>query len=391
MSKQKICVITATRAEYGLLKPLMVKIQNSSKFELKVLVTGAHLSPEFALTYKQIESDGFFIDEKVEMLLSADTGSSIVKSMGLGMIGYADAFSRLKPDAILVLGDRYEMLAVASSATAMKIPIIHISGGDITEGAYDDAFRHAITKLSHLHFTSTEEYRNRVIQMGEQPEFVFNVGAIGLDNVFTVSFLSREKLEEELGLKFKTYNYQVTFHPETLNNIAVEVQFKLLLDVIEKEEDSFFIFTKANADTDGRVINKMVDEFVIKHPTKSKAFTSLGTLRFLSVLKECDAIVGNSSSGIVEAPSLKTGTINIGNRQKGRVQATSIINSTLEETELKEAFLKIKDKLFKSNLSTVINPYGKGHTSEKIIDILENINFKDILIKRFYNLKKSSN
>ncbi|MCT4223067.1 UDP-N-acetylglucosamine 2-epimerase [Elizabethkingia anophelis] len=386
MQVQNICVITGTRAEYGLLKPLMTKIKENPNFELKLLVTGAHLSPEFALTYKLIEEEGFIIDEKIEMLLSADTSSSIVKSMGVAMIGLADAFSRMNPDVILILGDRYEMLSVASAAAAMKIPIIHLSGGDITEGAYDDAFRHAITKLSHLHFTSTDEYRNRVIQMGEQPDCVFNVGAIGIDNVLEINLLSKEELERELKIKFQKYNYQVTFHPETLSEISAEEQFQILLDVIKNEEDSFFIFTKANADTNGRIINKMIDDFVIAYPNKSKAFTSLGTLRFLSVLKYCDAIVGNSSSGIVEAPSLKTATINIGNRQKGRTQAKSVINTPINRTDIKNAFDILKNESFRALLPDIINPYGEGNTAEKIISILEKINFKTLLIKRFNNL-----
>lgn len=386
MQVQNICVITGTRAEYGLLKPLMTKIKENPNFELKLLVTGAHLSPEFALTYKQIEEEGFIIDEKIEMLLSADTSSSIVKSMGVAMIGLADAFSRINPDVILILGDRYEMLSVASAAAAMKIPIIHLSGGDITEGAYDDAFRHAITKLSHLHFTSTDEYRNRVIQMGEQPDYVFNVGAIGIDNVLELNLLSKEELERELNIKFQKYNYQVTFHPETLSEISAEEQFQILLDVIKNEEDSFFVFTKANADTNGRIINKMIDDFVVAYPNKSKAFTSLGTLRFLSVLKYCNAIVGNSSSGIVEAPSLKTATINIGNRQKGRTQAKSVINTPINRADIRNAFDMLKNESFRTLLPDIINPYGDGNTAEKIINILEKINFKTLLIKRFNNL-----
>ncbi|MCX7548856.1 UDP-N-acetylglucosamine 2-epimerase [Xanthomarina sp. F1114] len=384
---KNICVVTGTRAEYGLLKPLLDLITKSISLNLQLLVTGAHLSPEFGLTYKSIEADGFSIDEKIEMLLSSDTATSIVKSMGLGMISYADAFERLKPDAIVILGDRYEMLAIASAASVYKIPLVHLHGGEITEGAYDDAFRHAITKLSHLHFTSTEDHRKRVIQLGENPDKVYNVGAIGLDNIINLKMLTKQEIEVELGIKFKKYNYQVTFHPETLSNISSAEQFQILLQAIEIQENSFFVFTKANADTDGRVINSMIDDFVQKYPEKAKAFTSLGSLRYLSLLKECDAVIGNSSSGIIEAPSLKVATINIGDRQKGRTQAASVINCKVDYQQIKTAILKTQDREFKSELKSLRNPYGEGNTATKIIEVLEHTNWEDIKIKRFHNLK----
>lgn len=383
---KSICVITATRAEYGLLKPLMDLVNQSKSFHLQVLVTGAHLSPEFGLTYKTIEKDGFRIDAKVEMLLSSDTPSGIVKSMGVGMIGFADTFQKLRPDAIVILGDRYEMLSAASAASVFKIPIIHLHGGEITEGAYDDAFRHAITKLSHIHFTSTDTHRERVIQLGEDPQYVHNVGAIGLDNIKNLQFKTQDELENELGFKFDKFNYLVTYHPETLSGTSSEDGFKILLEAIEKEEDSLFIFTKANADTDGRVINTMIEEFALKNPKSAKAFTSLGNLRFLSLLRLCDAIVGNSSSGIIEAPSLKIATINIGNRQKGRTQASSVVNCNLDYTEIKNAFLKVKDKAFRNFVKHTKNPYGDGNTAERIINILERINWNNITIKRFHHL-----
>ncbi|MGX9984904.1 UDP-N-acetylglucosamine 2-epimerase [Soonwooa purpurea] len=382
---RKVCIVTATRAEYGLLKPLMDLIQQSEEFELQIIATGAHLSPEFGLTYKAIENDGFIINEKVEILLSSDTPSSISKTMGLAMIGLADALPRLNPDLLVILGDRYEMLAIVSSATIFKIPIVHLHGGEITEGAYDDAIRHAISKLSFLHFTSTEVYRNRVIQMGEAPERVFNVGAIGLDNIKTMQLLSKEELEKDLDIKFKKYNYQVTFHPETLTNLSSEEQFKILLDVVSKQKDSFFIFTKANADTDGRIINQMIDQFVAKYPNIAKAYTSLGSLRFLSVVSVCDAIVGNSSSGILEAPSLHTATINIGDRQKGRIQADSIINVNCNTTEIENAFEDVKNNWSKERLVNIQNPYDNGGAAEKIIKQLIEIEFSN-KIKNFYNL-----
>jgi len=382
----KICVVTATRAEYGLLKPLMQLIAKSDQLQLQIIATGAHLSPEFGLTYKQIEADGFHIDEKVEILLSSDTPSSISKTMGLAMMGMADVLPRLKPDLIVILGDRYEMLAIASAVTIFKIPIAHLHGGEITEGAYDDAIRHAITKMSHLHFTSTEEYRKRVIQMGENPTHVFNVGAIGLDNIRNLRLLSKEELEDSLGIKFKKHNYQVTFHPETLGDLTSAEQFQNLLYVLKKQEDSFFVFTKANADTDGRIINQMIDDFVREYPKIAVAFNSLGTLRFLSTVKVCDAIVGNSSSGILEAPSLHTITLNIGDRQKGRTQASSIINVDNSKAGITKGFKTIKELLNSINFNDINNPYDNGGAANKILNEIQKC--KDIRTnKTFYNLK----
>lgn len=383
---RKICVVTATRAEYGLLKPLMNLIQDSDDLQLQIIATGAHLSPEFGLTYKQIESDGFKIDEKIEILLSADTSSSIVKTMGIAMMGMADVFSRLKPDLLVILGDRYEMLAIASAATIFTIPIAHLHGGELTAGAYDDAIRHAISKMSSLHFTSTEEYRKRVIQLGEQPDKVFNVGAIGLDNVNNLKLLTKEELEADLNIKFNKFNYQVTFHPETLGNISSQEQFQNLLNVIDQQKDSFFIFTKANADTDGRIINEMIDKYVIDHPTKAKAYSSLGTLRFLSVVKNCTAIVGNSSSGILEAPSLKTATLNIGSRQDGRVQAESIINVECSELEIKKGFEELISIDFQGKVQKVVNPYEQRNTAIRILNEIKG-NIIKTTNKTFYDIK----
>ena len=383
---RKICVVTATRAEYGLLKPLMGLIKDSDNLQLQIIATGAHLSPEFGLTYKQIESDGFKIDEKIEILLSADTSSSIVKTMGIAMMGMADVFTRLKPDLLVILGDRYEMLAIASAATIFTVPIAHLHGGELTAGAYDDAIRHAISKMSSLHFTSTEEYRKRVIQLGEQPDKVFNVGAIGLDNVNNLKLLTKEELEKDLNIKFNKFNYQVTFHPETLGNISSQEQFQNLLNVIDLQKDSFFIFTKANADTDGRIINEMIDKYVLDHPTKAKAYSSLGTLRFLSVVKNCTAIVGNSSSGILEAPSLKTATLNIGNRQDGRVQAKSIINVDCSESEIKRGFEELISVEFQEKVQTVVNPYEQKNTAVNILNEIER-NIIKSTNKTFYDIK----
>lgn len=382
---KKICVATGTRAEYGLLKPLIDKILLEPQWQLKLLVTGAHLSPEFGLTYQQIENDGLKIDIKVEMLLSSDTPEGITKSMGLGMIGYADALKVLKPDLLIVLGDRYEMLALVSTALIFKIPIAHISGGETTEGAYDDAIRHSITKMSHLHFASTELHKKRIIQLGENPKYTYNVGAIGLDNVFSMNLLTKTELEKELQIQFKKYNYLISFHPETLSLQSTETEFKTLLNAIDKQEDSFFIFTHANADTNGRIINQMMSEFVGKHPQSSVLVSSLGSLRYLSVMKVVDAIIGNSSSGIVEAPSLRTATVNLGDRQKGRIQAASVLNSRVNENDILACIDEIKTQEFKDRLSHLKNPYGCGDTSRQIIEILKNINFKSFHTKKFYD------
>ncbi len=382
----KICIATGTRAEYGLLKPLIELILKDTSLRLQLLVTGAHLSPEFGLTFKQIEDDGLHIDSKVEMLLSSDTPEGIVKSMGLGMIGFADALKNLQPDLLVVLGDRYEILSLVSSALIFKIPIAHLHGGEITEGAYDDAIRHAITKMSHLHFTSTESYRKRIIQMGENPQHVFNVGAIGLDNIKRIKLLTKQELEENLDVTFLKYNYQVTFHPATLENVSAKVQFQELLNAIKEEDESFFIFTKANADSDGRVINQMIDEFVNANPKIAAGFTSLGTLRFLSVLKISTAIIGNSSSGIIEAPSLKIPTINIGERQKGRIQAESVINCNVLKNDISNAIALSKSISLSNKIKSSVNPYGEGNTTEKIMNVLKSVNLNKIFVKTFHNL-----
>lgn len=386
----KICIVTGTRAEYGLLKPLIQKIGSQNDLVLQLLVTGSHLSPEFGLTYQQIESDGFVISEKVEMLLSSDSSAGIVKSMGLGMIGYADSLNRLKPDLIIILGDRYEMLSLASSALIFRIPIVHLCGGEITEGAYDDSIRHSLTKMSHLHFATTEEHRHRIIQMGEQPATVFNVGAIGLDSIKETALLTREELSKNLKVEFKKFTYLVTFHPETLAASSVEDQFNSLLKAIEHQKDSFFVFTKANADSGGRIINEMIDSFVNTHAETSISFTSMGQLRYLSAMKYVTAVVGNSSSGIVEAPSFQIPTINIGDRQKGRVQAASVINVACDQFEIAAAFDKIKDQEFMKKLTTVVNPYGNGDTANQIMKVLKEINIGSFRSKSFYNIRNES-
>jgi UDP-hydrolysing UDP-N-acetyl-D-glucosamine 2-epimerase len=384
MGKRRICIFTGTRAEYGLLKPLMDEIKSDPDLELQIIASCMHLSPEFGLTYQEIEKDGFNIDEKVEMLLSSDTPSGIVKSMGLGMIGYTDALNRLKPNITVVLGDRFEALAFAIASFVNRIPIAHLYGGEITEGAIDDAFRHSITKLSYLHFTSTEEYRKRVIQLGEEPERVFNVGALGIDNIKKMKLLNKDEIENKLGIKFKSRNLLITYHPVTLKKDESEKEFRALLNVLREMEDTLFIFTKPNADTEGRKIIKLIEEFVKENKHKAIAFTSLGQLNYLSIMQYVDAVVGNSSSGIIEAPSLKVPTINIGDRQKGRIKAKSIIDCKGTEEDIKKAFDVIFDKKFRETIKNISNPYGDGNSAGKIKNILKHS--KISITKKFYEI-----
>ena len=314
---KKICVVTGSRAEYGLLRWVMDGIRSSQELNLQVIATGMHLSPEFGLTYLEIEKDGFQINRKLEMLLSSDTPAGITKSMGLGMIGFADVLTELKPDILLVLGDRYETLVAATAAMVALIPIAHISGGESTEGAFDEAFRHSITKMSHLHFVSTEDYRRRVIQLGEDPKRVFNVGAPSLESLLHLTLLEGAALKEAIGIGLGSRSLLITWHPVTLEPGKTREHFQLLVNVLEELENVKLLFTKANADNEGRVINQMINEYVVAHPENSVAHTSLGQLRYLSVLNQVSGVVGNSSSGIIEAPSFRTGTVNIGNRQRG--------------------------------------------------------------------------
>ncbi|MBU3090463.1 UDP-N-acetylglucosamine 2-epimerase (hydrolyzing), partial [Clostridium gasigenes] len=323
---KKICIVTGTRAEYGLLRPLIDKVNEDNDLELQLIATGMHLSPEFGMTYTNIIDDGHKINEKIEILLSSDTSVGISKSMGLATISFAEAFERLKPDIIVVLGDRYEIFSVCSAAVTAKIPIAHLHGGETTEGAFDEVFRHCITKMSYLHFTSTEEYRKRVIQLGENPNRVFNVGAIGVENIVSLDLLEKREIEKSIGFTLDKPFGLVTFHPVTLENNTSEYQFRELLKALDEMDGMKFIITKANSDSDGRVINKMIDEYEKDNKDKIIAFTSMGYLRYLSAMKYCNSVIGNSSSGIIEAPSFNKPTINIGDRQKGRMQAESVIN-----------------------------------------------------------------
>ena len=382
---RKICVFTGTRADYGLLKPLMVRIKNDESLLLQIIASGMHLSNEFGLTFSEIENDGFKIDEKIEMLLSSDTSNATVKSTAIGMIGFVDALERLSPDIVVLLGDRFETLSFAYSAFIKSIPVVHFSGGEVTEGAIDDSIRHAITKFSHIHFVATREYKKRVIQLGENPKNVFVVGEIGLIGMKD-NLLSKEELEDSIGFKLNKKNILVTYNPETLNLEQTKKDFENILNILEELNDTNIIFTKANADANGRIINQMIDKFVKNHKN-SIAFTSLGRKRYLSALQYVDMVLGNSSSGLVEAPSFKIATVNIGNRQKGRLKADSVIDVNARKGNILKAIKYVYSEDFQKRLKFVKNPYEKEDSLNYIINILKNTNLKKILKKSFYDIK----
>lgn len=381
---KKVCVVTGTRAEYGLLYWLMKEIDADPELALQLIVTGMHLSPEFGLTYKEIEKE-FRIDKKIEMLLSSDTPVGISKSMGLAQISFAEAYEEMKPDIVVLLGDRYEIFSAASAAMIARIPIAHLHGGETTEGAFDESIRHSITKMAHLHFTAAEEYRRRVIQLGEHPDRVFNVGGMGIENIKRLNLLSKEAFEQSIDFRLGKKNLLVTFHPVTLEESTAKEQFQALLDAIDTLDETRIIFTKANSDTDGRIINHMIDEYVSKNPAKAVGFTSLGQLRYLSALQFVDAVVGNSSSGLLEAPSFNIATVNIGDRQKGRLKASSVIDCSPQKNALLDAFALVYSDDFQKSLPKVANPYGDGKASIQIVEILKNTDLAPILKKSFYD------
>lgn len=384
--RRKICIVTGTRAEYGLLYWLMKEIENDEELELQIIVTGMHLSHEFGLTYKQIEEDGFKINSKVEMLLSSDTPVSIAKSVGLGVIGFADALENLKPDILVVLGDRFEILSVVQSAMIAGIPIAHIHGGEITEGAIDDSIRHAITKMSQLHFVAAEPYRQRVIQLGENPARVFNFGTPGLDNIKRLPLLDREQFQDSIDFSLGKINFLVTYHPVTLNKDSSKAAEELLY-AMDKYPEAKIIITKANADAGGREINRIIDRYAFNQPDRVRAYETLGQVRYLSAIKHCDIVIGNSSSGIIEAPFFKKPTVNIGDRQKGRLRAKSVLDCRENGEEIFETIQKALSPEFYDSLNEIISPYGEGDTSSNIKETLKNTDIQSILIKKFHDIE----
>lgn len=384
--KRKICFVTGSRAEYGLLNGLMHAIKDDPELDLQVIATNMHLSPEFGLTYHEIEADGFHIDKKVYMLLSSDTANATAKSVGLGFMGFADAFDDLQPDMIVVLGDRYEILSAVSTALFYKIPVAHLHGGEITEGAYDDCIRHSITKMSHLHFTSTEAYRQRVIQLGEDPSRVFNVGAPGIENIKNISLMSRQELEDSLGVKIQDKCFLVTYHPVTLENETAEEQSHNLLKALDAYPDYQIIFTMPNSDTNGRIIMQAINEYVAQHRDKVIAFKSLGLRRYLSALQYMTAVLGNSSSGIIEVPSFHIPTLNIGNRQKGRIASESVINCGTSVGEIKKGIETVLTEEVVGRAKRVQNPYEGKDTTADILHVLKTYPLEGLINKHFYNL-----
>lgn len=383
---KKICFVTGTRAEFGLLSPLMRLFQKDDTFELQIVATGMHLSPEFGLTYKEIEKEGFFINEKVEILLSSDTKAGMVKSTGLALLSFPDVFTRLSPEIVIVLGDRYETFAATTAAFMMQIPIVHISGGDVTEGAIDDALRHSISKMSALHFTALEAYRKRVLQLGEQPSTVFNVGALGIDNIKNLNLLDIHDLRKSIDWNELENYFLVTFHPVTLESESIENQMNQLFDALNAFPEIKVLFTLPNSDSDGRKIIELIKNYSALEPTRIKYFTSLGQLRYLSAAKNALAVVGNSSSGIVEIPSLGVPTVNIGKRQSGREAAESVINCDAQKDAIIDALKLAISTSFQDKIKSIKNIYGEGNTASKIFEIIKNHKFEEIS-KKFYDIK----
>ena len=384
--KRAIAVVTGTRAEYGLLRHLIKLINDSHEFELQLIVTGSHLSKKFGETYKEIEGDGFIINRKIDLLLVSDTPLGLAKSTSIGLAGFGEAFDTIKPDLVLVLGDRFEILSAVIAAMFARIPIAHLHGGELTEGVIDEAIRHSITKFSHLHFVGNDEYRKRVIQLGENPNMVFNVGGLGVDAIKNNNLLSKFELENSLGIKFKNKNLLITFHPVTLEKNSSLFQMSELLDALSDLEDTCLIFTMPNADTDSRIIFNLIEDFVSKNKN-AHVFTSLGQLRYLSCVAQVDAVIGNSSSGLTEVPTFNKATINIGSRQKGRIQSNSVINCHPISVDIKNSIKKSYTDQFKDLLMSTKNPYGDGGASQRIINILSLVDFSSLIHKEFFDLE----
>ena len=387
MVKKKIAVVTGTRADFGLLRPVLRGLQESLDVELLLFVTGTHLSPEFGMTINEIETDGFPIKEKIEILLDSDSSVGVGKSMGLAMMGFAEAFARYSPDITVLLGDRYETFCAAAAATISRVPIAHIHGGELTLGAIDDAFRHSITKMSQLHFPATEEYRQRIVQMGERPENVYNVGSLGVEQTLCIIQQTRENLEADLKITLKELNFLVTFHPATLSTETIEKQIEALFAALDHFPEAFIIFTKANADMAGREINARLEEYAIARPGRAAVFASLGQVRYLSLLRLCDAVIGNSSSGIIEAPTIGTPTVNIGERQEGRVKAESVFDCRSDAEDIIRNIRSALEFKHRNNPWVVVNPYFKEHTSGKIVEKLLDRLPKLSVKKNFYSLQ----
>jgi UDP-hydrolysing UDP-N-acetyl-D-glucosamine 2-epimerase len=387
MNKRKIAVVTGSRAEYGLLYWLLREIDEDKDLELQLIVTGMHLSDDFGLTYREIEKDGFKVTAKVDLQLSDDSSVGISKSTSLGVVGFAKVVRNLSPDMIVLLGDRFEIFAAAQAAMFARIPIAHIHGGELTEGVIDEALRHAITKMAHLHFPVAEPYRQRIMQMGEDPKRVYNLGTPGLDHLDRACFLTKSPIEKALGFSFGKLNFLVTYHPVTL---LKSEQYKGIFSVfkaLDKFPQANIIFTKSNADEGGRKIGKLIDTYISQNPSRNmKAFVSLGLLKYISVAKQVDIVIGNSSSGLIEIPHIGVPTVNIGNREKGRLLASSVINCEVNVDAIKHAIDKGLSEDFQKTLKKIETPYEKANASHRIKEVLKSIPLESLIVKRFNDL-----
>lgn len=388
--KRRVCVVTGSRADFGLLYWLMKEIQGDPALVLQVVVTGMHLSTEFGQTWRTVEEEGFAIDAKVEMLLSSDTPAGVAKSMGLGLIGFADVIERLRPDIVVILGDRFEMLPVAEAALVAGVPMAHIHGGEVTEGAFDDSIRHALTKLSHLHFVAAPEYARRVMQLGESPDRVFEFGAPGLDRVRRLPPLARSALEHDLGMKLGAPSFLVTYHPVTLAPHGDLAGADELLAALDAFPEATMILTGTNADTHGREIMRRFAVFAGANAARARLFDSLGSSRYLSLINQVDVVLGNSSSGIVEAPYMKTPTVNIGDRQRGRLRARSIIDCVADRSDIEKAIRKAISPEFREICRETVSLYGTGDSSRRIKDVLARIPLEGLIRKSFVDVPSPS-
>lgn len=388
---RRICIFTSTRADWGQLRGLAEEVRKTAGMHVSLLVSGAHLSKAFGMTVCEIEADGFDVNDRVDILRFDDSSLGICRTMGLALVGYGEALGRLKPDILVILGDRYEAFCAAAAAQILRIPVAHIHGGETTEGAMDEAFRHSITKMAHLHFPSCDEYRRRIIQLGENPERVFNVGALAIENIRKISLMSRVELEKSIQLELSKPFFLITFHPVTLEKETAETQFKELLDALDQFPEHKIIFTKANADTDGAIINEMIDEYAAVRPKRCLAVMSLGLRRYLSAMSLCDAVVGNSSSGLLEAPVFQVPTVNIGDRQKGRLRTKSIIDCEPDCDSVVSAVQKAFKPQFKEGLKGIQHPCEKAGTARSIVNVLETVRLDDLLKKSFYDLEDMNN
>ena len=385
---KKLLVFTGNRADYGLLKPILTYIQASNILQLFLCVSGSHLSKNHGYTISEIESDGFSISHKIDIDLLSDSPSGICQSMANGLSQYAHILDVEKPDIALVLGDRFEAFSFATACMVMRVPLAHLYGGESTIGAIDESIRHSITKMSHFHFTSTNICRNRVIQLGENPQHVWSVGSTGIDSLLNEPLTSRQSLESELDIVFSETNFLITLHPVTLEDNTSLLYTEQLLQALSHLKDVGLFFTSANADADGQIINSCIKSFVKNHQSSRPVyfFDSLGIRNYQSLMAQMTGVIGNSSSGLIEAPSFKIGTINIGDRQKGRTQANSIIQCSPVSEHILTAIRTLKSSKFQTNLITTNNPYGDGHSSERIVSILESLSLENVLKKPFYGI-----